>query len=171
MLLQHFLLTIDILVNAFGDLASSSVIGLLTAYAVQDMSQILSLIVLFLLFFRTHILQANIVCTLMKNHWLTFTVLIWYIMVTVTLQILMVDRVTSSTEKHHHQQHENISSTALSDSQQKTTSASWMSSNVIVTIFIVHRITSAVHYYLYRSAAFKLHHLDPQALRARNEVT
>lgn len=166
-LLEHLLVTMDILINAFGDFFGKSMIIRLSAYALQDMCLIISLIILFLLFFRTEILKSNLVWHLMSLNWTAFTALIVYISLTITLQILIVSNIkTFDHQKESHNLNDKVSSnvfnataasTATKTSSSQFNNNSWMKDNLIVTFYFLQRISSAVHYYFYRSATYKLH--------------
>ena len=175
-LLEHLLITIDILVNAFADYCGKSMIIRLSAYALQDMCLILSLIILFLLFFRTEILKSNLVWQLMSQHWTTFSALIVYFSLTITLQIMVISNIknlhgsTNHTLNHNLKGEVNVQNPVQGtnllyftptkstyNGTQVDNNYSWMNDNLIVTFYILQRITSAIHYHFYRSATFKLH--------------
>ena len=168
-LLEHLLITMDILVNAFGDYCGKSMIIRLSAYALQDMCLILSLIILFLLFFRTEILKSNLVWQLMSRHWTTFTALIVYLSLTITLQILIISNIKTLDESGHPIDHTSSlneraeaatgNSTALKSPKDNLmeNNYTWMKDSLIVTFYFLQRIASAIHYYFYRSATFQLH--------------
>ena len=183
LLLEYFLLIMDILTNAFSDSFGDSVIHRLAIYVAQDLCLILSLIILFLLFFRTKILRNGLLQQLLKSNWVPFFVSITYITLTITLQVLIVNKLSLIEEEGNaggvaEPRGEKIKSEVIRGSQstsgikkQSSSSSSevridprfWMEYPSIVTILVIQRITSALYYFTYRSAMMTLH--DPNLIR------
>lgn len=179
LLLEYFLLIMDILTNAFSDSFGDSVIHRLAIYVAQDLCLILSLIILFLLFFRTKILKNGLLQQLLKNNWIPFVVSITYITLTITLQILIVNKLGVIEDESA--KSESVMAEPRTEGRMNQTRSSpsgrdlnhakidprfWMKYPSIVTILIIQRVTSALYYFTYRSAMMTLH--DPNLIRRLN---
>lgn len=157
-LLEYLLLTLDILCNSLSDLFGQTVIQRLSIFVLQDLCLVLSLIILFLLFFRKKILQNQLLNVLLRNNWYSFLALFAYLSVTITLQTLVIKRMTSLTSSGQ----SNPGDTTSGQQQNQEvvtviTPSFWMSDTVIVSFFLIHRATSAIYYFAYRHSTDRLH--------------
>ena len=192
LILEYFLLVMDILTNAFSDSFGDSVIHRLAIYVAQDLCLILSLIILFLLFFRTKILRNGLLQQLLKSNWIPFLVSITYITLTIVLQVLIVNKLSLIEEEARgigdaeprkgkvggesgsESQLHSIGSTSTGLQKQsrnldtKIDPRFWMEYPSIVTILVIQRITSALYYFTYRSAMMTLH--DPNLIQRFNPI-
>lgn len=192
LILEYFLLVMDILTNAFSDSFGDSVIHRLAIYVAQDLCLILSLIILFLLFFRTKILRNGLLQQLLKSNWIPFLVSITYITLTIVLQVLIVNKLSLIEEEvrgtgdaeprkgkvggesDSESQLHSIGSTSAGLQKQSRNLDSkidprfWMKYPSIVTILVIQRITSALYYFTYRSAMMTLH--DPNLIQRFNPI-
>lgn len=180
LILEYFLLVMDILTNAFSDYFGDSVINRLAIYVAQDLCLILSLIILFLLFFRTKILQNGLLQQLLKSNWIPFLVSISYTTLTIILQSLIVNKLSLIEEEENGagiaepRSSSNVTTSTKTQAKYSTTTESkinpqfWMKYPSIVTILIIQRITSALYYFTYRSAMMTLH--DPDLIRRLNPI-
>lgn len=163
--LQYMLITIDILCNALGDFIGRTMISRLSAYVLQDLCLILSLIIFFLLFFRKKILQQRLLTSLMRQNWATFLATLTYLTLTITLQSLTVQKMAVVINNEKEKKSLDVSSkTSDYDSQLSTEEATsrvnpsfWMDDNLIVIFFLLHRTTSALYYFSYRNSTSNLH--------------
>lgn len=188
LILEYFLLVMDILTNAFSDSFGDSVIHRLAIYVAQDLCLILSLIILFLLFFRTKILRNGLLQQLLKSNWIPFLVSITYITLTIVLQVLIVNKLSLIEEEARgvdaeprkekvgesdsESQLHSIGSTSTGKQSRnldtKIDPRFWMKYPSIVTILVIQRITSALYYFTYRSAMMTLH--DPNLIQRFNPI-
>lgn len=140
--LEYLFLTFDILANAFVDYLGTWLIHRLAIYFVQDLCLVLSLIILFLLFFRSKILRQGLLRLLLKSQWLPFAITFLYISLTIALQVVTL---------------------TFYDNEHESKPYAWMESDIVVVLFFIHRIVSAFYYFFYRQATSKLH--NPVLLR------
>lgn len=150
--LEHFLITADILSNSFSDYFGSTIISRLGVYVIQDLCLILSLIILLLLFFRNKILRNGLLTPLLRVHWLPFLVTIVYTTLTLTLQILTIDRM-------------DVLSQGKEDADIDPRHI--LKIPHILCLFFIQRVTSALHYFSTKSAVMKL--LDPGMIESFNQ--
>ncbi|KAI1285207.1 Transmembrane protein [Halotydeus destructor] len=135
-LLEYFLLIVDIFANCFANFVAKTLIQRLSIYFVQDLCLILALIVLFLVFFRSKILKQGLLGKLLKQNSICFLIAAIYLSLTIALQIV-------STIHYHGQ----------------STGDLWHRNETFVALLIVQRIMSAIYYYTYRTTTFKLHNI------------
>lgn len=136
---QCLLITIDILANSLSNFFIETVISQLIVYVVQDISLVLSLIILFLLFFNPFALQEGLLHLIFQKYWSSLVISFTYIILTVTLQILNLNLYWDQYER-----------------RQAIDSGQWKKQNYIVIIFIIQRILSSAYYFSYRFATIKL---------------
>lgn len=149
-LLEHLLLTVDVLGNAFGDFLGNQLINRLAVYVVQDLCLILSLIIFFLLFFRSKILKNGLLKIILKQQCLPFISILVYIALTITFQYLVV---------------------SLTDNKQTNNdrnSVSWKENDVAIVFFFIQRIASVFYYFSYRTALGQLH--NPRLIESTKEM-
>jgi len=144
LLIEYFILTIDLLINIFADYLSYSLISQLAIYIAQDFAQIIGLIILSLLFFKSSVLESGLFKIILKKYSSSLCVALIYLILTISLQIKLIS----------------INWNGIKDDQNITTK--WPQSRSMLTLFIAHRAFSAFYYFLYRNASSRLH--DPSLI-------
>lgn len=95
-LLQYFLISIDVLANVLSDFSEINLFVRLSFYIVQDVSLLVSLIILILLLFQKHILINK----QLKYAFLYFIDLILLILIYLILTFILQSIIITSNEKH-----------------------------------------------------------------------
>jgi len=136
--LQLLLLITDLFINSFGDLFKKNNVVLLVLFVIQDVCLILSLIVLFLVFFNTFVFQAGFIHLLVRKFRTSICCIVLYLILSVALHIWTMSRKWGDEIKYI-----------------------WdVSFQVLYTI---QRFTSVIYYFIYKRAMIKLS--DPRYYR------
>lgn len=85
--LQLFLLVIDVLINTASEHFRASELHLLVLYIVQDVSLVMALIILFLVFFNTYVFKAGLVSILIRKFVATIVVTLIYLGLCLSLHV------------------------------------------------------------------------------------
>ncbi|XP_063674645.1 transmembrane protein 138-like [Bolinopsis microptera] len=85
--LQLSLMLIDIIINTASEHFRSSELHLLVMYIVQDVSLVLALIILFLVFFNTYVFKAGLVALLIRKFVATIVVTLIYLALCLALHV------------------------------------------------------------------------------------
>jgi len=136
--LQFFLLLIDILINSFAEIFRADNVVLLVLFVIQDVGLLLSLIVLFLVFFNTFVFRAGVIFLLVRKFKTTLLCIILYLMLSVGLHIWTMSRKWGDDIKYI-----------------------WF--NGFQALYAIQRIVSVVYYFTYKRAMVKLS--DPKYYR------
>ena len=140
-LFEFILLTVDIICNIFDDYLGFKLKSRLTVYIIQDLCQIWALIVLCLLFFRSSILESGLFPETFKKYSYALGIAIVYFIMTGCLQTLILNVFWNE---------EDIKSSSLNTKK-------WTKNRLTLTLFVIQRIFSTIHYYSYRRASSHLH--------------
>lgn len=130
--LQFLLLAIDLVVNSFSGLFATEDVVLLVLYIVQDASLVFEIIILFLLFFNTYVFRAGLVTLLIRKFKSAIVLCFVYLTLCLVYHIW-------------------------------TLKLQWGDENAFVwrddgvqAVYVLHRVTSVVYYYMYMRTVWKL---------------
>ncbi|XP_067950666.1 transmembrane protein 138-like [Watersipora subatra] len=87
LMLQYFLLCVDLFMNSFSELIRSANLIMLVLFVVQDICIIFAIIVLFLTFFNTYIFRAGLVVILVKKFKTTIVISFLYLAFCIALHV------------------------------------------------------------------------------------
>jgi len=85
--LQLLLLLIDLVVNTASEYFRHSVLIILVMYIIQDVTLVLAVIILFLVFFNTYVFRAGLVALLIRKFVTTIVVSIIYLCLCLSLHV------------------------------------------------------------------------------------
>jgi len=129
---------IDISINSFAEIFRADNVVLLVLFVIQDVGLLLSLIVLFLVFFNTFVFRAGVIFLLVRKFKTTLLCIILYLMLSVGLHIWTMSRKWGDDIKYI-----------------------WF--NGFQALYAIQRIVSVVYYFTYKRAMVKLS--DPKYYR------
>ena len=136
---QFVLLATDIITNSLSHFFLNQITIQLSVYVVQDLSQVISFILLFLLFFNTKAIESGLLHVIFKRFWSALAVCLTYGIMTLVLQACVVNLYWHNYEKH-----------------ESVENDEWTKHPKIVCIFIFQRFLSSVYYFSYPRASNKL---------------
>ncbi|XP_054165077.1 uncharacterized protein LOC128962701 [Oppia nitens] len=148
-LIQYMFITVDILCNAFSDYFSDHLIRQLSIFVMQDLCLVLSLIILLLYYFNVDALRTGTLALIFRRYWSSLVLTIVYILLTITLQLLLV-KLNWSQYKGRGE-----------GGGGRSGRHSWKSQSSIVSLFVIQRVFSAFYYF---SFAFTLRKLQSKRL-------
>ena len=131
LLLQLFLLGVDIFCNSFTVLFGDNSVVLLVFYMLQDISLVFSLILLFLVFFNTFVFKAGLISLLVKKFSGTLLIGTVYMVVTIAFHVWNL-----SVRWDHENEYR------------------W--SNSLQAMYVIQKVLAVVHYYFYKRTALRL---------------
>ena len=143
-LLEYLFLTIDLLCNIFDDYFGHKLTLRLSVYICQNLSQILALILLCLLFFQSKILQAGYLRHILRPHCYGLIISIIYLFTTVTLQFQIITVYWNKPL----------------DSDQYLDTKEWSKCKITFIWFVGQRILASIYYICYRRVSSVLHDPD-----------
>jgi len=131
LVLQLFLLGVDIFCNSFTILFGSNAIVLLVLYMVQDISLMFSLILLFLVFFNTFVFKAGLISLLIRKFSAPLIIGALYLVLTFAYHVWNLSIRWGRPNQYH-----------------------W--SNGLQAMYVFQKLLAVVYYYFYKRAVLKL---------------
>ncbi|CAI8023172.1 Transmembrane protein 138 [Geodia barretti] len=129
--LQLTLLAIDVFCNAFMLLASRIQAVLVVLVIIQDIALVACLVLLLLAFFNTIIFKAGLISVLFRKFSATLLIGVVYLVLTVVYQIWFVAVQWNRANEYN-----------------------W--TQLLQTVYVLHRLVAVVFYYMYKRAALRL---------------
>jgi len=131
LVLQLFLLGVDIFCNSFTILFGSNAIVQLVLYMVQDISLMFSLILLFLVFFNTFVFKAGLISLLIRKFSAPLIIGAVYLVLTFAYHVWNLSIRWGRPNQYH-----------------------W--SNGLQAMYVFQKLLAVVYYYFYKRAVLKL---------------
>ena len=131
LLLQLFLLGVDMFCNSFTILFGNNAVVLLVLYMIQDIGLIFSLILLFLVFFNTFVFKAGLISLLIRKFSGTLIIGTVYVILTISYHIWNLSVRWGHSNEYR-----------------------W--SNGLQAIYVIQKLLAVVYYYIYKRAALRL---------------
>lgn len=94
-LYRYLLIIVDVVADTLSDFFEGHLIAQLYIYLLQDLTLLVSLMILTLQFFRDDILRAHLVSSVLARHWTLLAVSVLYLLLTVSMQVVQAAVVDS----------------------------------------------------------------------------